>query len=116
MHKIPNTSAKSSKTLHQPAIQVLEKETRRPIGLVPTEEGKFPEETSSKSCKWVMWSGDVQTCGYSEGQGCKNVTCGCLCRRRVVPVMDAFFPSPFLAFILHSFILLSFIAFFLFKS
>jgi hypothetical protein len=25
-----------------------------------------------------------------------NVICGCLCRRRVVPVMDAFFPSPFL--------------------
>jgi hypothetical protein len=39
---------------------------------------------------------DVQTCGCSEGQGCKSVTCGCLCRRRLVPVMDAFFPSPFL--------------------
>jgi hypothetical protein len=26
----------------------------------------------------------------------QSVTCGCLCRRRVVPVMDAFFPSPFL--------------------
>jgi hypothetical protein len=25
-----------------------------------------------------------------------NVICGCLCRRRVVPVMDAIFPSPFL--------------------
>jgi hypothetical protein len=25
-----------------------------------------------------------------------NVIYGCLCRRRVVPVMDAFFPSPFL--------------------
>jgi hypothetical protein len=60
-----------------------------------------------------MWSGDVQTCGCSESQGCKNVICGCLCRRRAVPVMDAFFPSPFLPFILHSFIFfLSFIAFF----
>jgi hypothetical protein len=25
-----------------------------------------------------------------------NVICGCLCRRRAVLVMDAFFPSPFL--------------------
>jgi hypothetical protein len=32
-------------------------------------------------------------------------------RRRVVPVLDAFFPSPFLPFILILFILLSFIAF-----
>jgi hypothetical protein len=39
---------------------------------------------------------------------------GAFVRRRVVPVMDAFFPSPFLPFILILFILLSFIAFFLF--
>jgi hypothetical protein len=30
------------------------------------------------------------------------VICGCLCRRRVVPVIDALFPSPFLPF--YSFI------------
>jgi hypothetical protein len=36
-------------------------------------------------------------CGCSESQGC-IMLCGCLCRRRVVPVMDAFFPSPFLPF------------------
>jgi hypothetical protein len=36
---------------------------------------------------------DVQTCGCGEGQGCISVTCGCLCRRRVVPVMDAFFQA-----------------------
>jgi hypothetical protein len=64
---------------------------------------KVPRKTSSKPCKWVMWSGDVQACGCSEGQGCKNVTCGCLCRRRVVPVMDAFFSKPILAFILFIF-------------
>jgi hypothetical protein len=42
----------------------------------------------------------------SEGQGCISVTYGCLCRRRVVPVMDAFFPSPFFPlffFLLYSF-------------
>ena len=47
----------------------------------------------------------VQTCGYSEGQGCKNVTYGCLCRRQDVPVMDAFFPSPFLPLFFYSFFL-----------
>jgi hypothetical protein len=36
---------------------------------------------------------------------------GAFVRRRVVPVMDAFFPSTFLPFILFLFIILSFIAF-----
>jgi hypothetical protein len=36
---------------------------------------------------------------------------GAFVRRRAVPVMDAFFPSSFLPFILFLFILLSFIAF-----
>jgi hypothetical protein len=29
-----------------------------------------------------------------------GITCGCLCIRRVVPVMDAIFSKPFIAFIL----------------
>jgi hypothetical protein len=29
-----------------------------------------------------------------------DITCGCLCRRRVVPIMDAIFSKPFLAFII----------------
>jgi hypothetical protein len=33
---------------------------------------KVSEETSSKPCKWVMWSGDVQASGCNEGQGCKK--------------------------------------------
>jgi hypothetical protein len=37
-----------------------------------------------------------------------NVICGCLCRRRAVPIMDAIFPSPFLR------LFLSFICFFFF--
>jgi hypothetical protein len=43
---------------------------------------------------------------------------GAFVRRQVIPVMDAFFPSPFLPFILILFILFSFIAFpfFWFKS
>jgi hypothetical protein len=39
-----------------------------------------------------------------------NVICGCLCRRRAVPVMDAFFPSPFLPLFFY----LLFLLFFLF--
>jgi hypothetical protein len=34
-----------------------------------------------------------------------SVICGCLCRRRVVPVMDAIFPSLVLAFILFFYLL-----------
>jgi hypothetical protein len=40
----------------------------------------------------------------------QDVTCGCLCRRRAVPVMDAILSKPIHAFIL--FVILSFIAFF----
>jgi hypothetical protein len=72
---------------------------------------KVPKKTSSKPCKWVVWLGDVQACGCNDGQGCKDVTCGCLCRRRAVPIMDAFFSKPILAFIL-SILLFAF----LFKS
>jgi hypothetical protein len=33
-----------------------------------------------------------------------DITCGCLCRRRVVPVMDAILSKPFIAFIISFFI------------
>jgi hypothetical protein len=57
---------------HYTSLQYkLEKRTRRPIGLVSTGKGKFPEETSSKPCKWVMWSGDVQASGCNEGKDAK---------------------------------------------
>jgi hypothetical protein len=29
-----------------------------------------------------------------------DITCGCLCRRRAIPVMDAILSKPFIAFIL----------------
>jgi hypothetical protein len=38
-----------------------------------------------------------------------DITCGCLCRRRVVPVMDAIFPSPFLPLFFSLFFLLLFL-------
>jgi hypothetical protein len=38
-----------------------------------------------------------------------DVICGCLCRRRVVPVMDAIFPSPFLPLFFYLFFLLLFL-------
>jgi hypothetical protein len=37
------------------------------------------------------------------------VICGCLCRRRVVPVIDALFPSPFLPLFFYSFIVFLFL-------
>jgi hypothetical protein len=39
----------------------------------------------------------------------QSVTCGCLCRRRVVPVINALFPSPLLPFILLFLLLLFFL-------
>jgi hypothetical protein len=50
--------------------------TKSPIGLVSIGKGEFPGETSSKPCEWVMWSGEVQACGCSEGQGCKVLPVG----------------------------------------
>jgi hypothetical protein len=47
----------------------LEKMEGHPIGLVSTRKGEFLEETSSKPCKWVMLSMDVQASGFSEGRG-----------------------------------------------
>jgi hypothetical protein len=38
-----------------------------------------------------------------------DITCGCLCRRRAVPVMDAIFSKPFLAFILFLYLLFLFL-------
>jgi hypothetical protein len=37
---------------------------------------KVPKETSSKPCKWMMWSRDVQACGCSKGQGCNVLPVG----------------------------------------
>jgi hypothetical protein len=72
--------------------------TGHSVGLVSTGKGKFPEKTSSKTCKW----GDVDKgCldnGCSESKGVQSFTYGCLCRRRVAPVLDAIFPSPIHAF------------------
>jgi hypothetical protein len=72
VHKIPNTSVNSSKTFTQAYNTNLEKRTRHPIGLVSTGKGKFLKETSSKPCKWVMWSREVQASECNEGQGCKK--------------------------------------------
>jgi hypothetical protein len=76
MYKTPNISVSSSKTLQKPAIQRLERKTRRPIGLVSTRKGKFPGGFHPSHVSEVMWLGDVQTCGWSEGQGCIMLSVG----------------------------------------
>jgi hypothetical protein len=54
----------------------LEKMPGHPIGLVSTGKGEFPEETSSKPCKWVISSRDVQANGFNEGRGYKDLPMG----------------------------------------
>jgi hypothetical protein len=76
MHKNPNTSVNSSKTLQKPAIQDRRKKTRCPIGLVSTRKGKFPGRFHPSHVSEVMWLGDVQTCGCSEGPGCIMLSVG----------------------------------------
>jgi hypothetical protein len=37
---------------------------------------KVPREKSFKPCKWMMWSWEVQACGYSKGKGCNVLSVG----------------------------------------
>jgi hypothetical protein len=76
MHKIPNTSINSSKKLHKPAIQIWRKRQDVLLGQCPSEKVSSQKKTSSKPCEWVMWLGEVQTCGCSEGQGCNVLFVG----------------------------------------
>jgi hypothetical protein len=48
----------------------LKKNTRCPIGLVSTRKGKSPRKFHPSHVSEVKWLGDVQTCGWSESQGC----------------------------------------------
>ena len=74
---------------------------------------EVPRKVSSKPCrrgdvargcpdKWVEWE-----------PGMHNVICGCLCRRQAVPIMDAIFSKPILAFILSLFVFSSSFSFYL---
>ena len=76
--------------------------TGRPIGLVSTGRGKFPEETSSEPCKWVMWIRDVQASGCNESRGCKALTVGAFVKGEMYLSWVQFFPSPFMPFILYA--------------
>jgi hypothetical protein len=49
----------------------LEEVTGRPIGIVSTRKGMFPEEIKSKSCIWVRWIRDVLTRGAVIAGKCK---------------------------------------------
>jgi hypothetical protein len=72
--------------------------TGRPIGLVSTGRGKFPEETSSEPCKWVMWTRDVQASGCSESRGCKALPVGAFVEGELHLSWMQIFPSPCLLF------------------
>jgi hypothetical protein len=80
--------------------------TGRPIGLVSTGKGKFPEKTSSKPCKWVMWIRDVLTMGAVRARECKVLPVGAFVEGELHLVLDAIFSKPnscLLFFILYFF-------------
>jgi hypothetical protein len=85
---------------------------RCPIGLVSTGKGKFPEETSSKPCKWVMWVRDVQESGCNERRGCKALPMGAFVEGELHLSWMQIFPSP----CLYYFILLFFYFYIAFSS
>jgi hypothetical protein len=60
---------------------------------------KVPRETSSKPCKWMMWSRDVQACGCSKGQGCNMLPVGAFVEGKL-SCHGCIFSKPILAFIL----------------
>jgi hypothetical protein len=62
MHKNPDTSFNSSKTLQKSTIQD-QRKGRHPIGLVFIRDGKFPGRFHPSHVNEVMWLGDVQTSG-----------------------------------------------------
>jgi hypothetical protein len=68
--------------------------TGRPIGLVSTGKGKFPEESSSEPCKWVRWSRDVLASGCSGSRGCKVLPVGAFVEGESAPVLDANLSKP----------------------
>jgi hypothetical protein len=77
--------------------------TGRPIGLVSTRKGKFPEKTKSKPCKWVMWIRDVLTMGAVKAGECKALPVGAFVEGELHLSWMQLFPSPFMPFILYSY-------------
>ena len=67
---------------------------------------KVSRRTSSKPCKWGDVARGCPNMWVKWEPGMHDIICGCLCRRCVVAVMDAIFPSPFLPLFL--FLLFSF--------
>jgi hypothetical protein len=83
----------------------LGKVTECSIGLVSIGEGKFPEKTKSKSCKWMRWIRDVLTMGAVRARGCKALPVGAFVEGELHMSWIQFFPSPFMPFILYSLLL-----------
>jgi hypothetical protein len=79
---------------------------------VSTGKGKFPEKTSSKPCKWVMWSGDVQEGGVMKAKDAKMLPVGAFVEGELYLSWMHYFQA--LSFLLFLFVILSFIVFFLF--
>jgi hypothetical protein len=97
MHKDPDISFNSSRTLPKPTIQGRRKGQDTLLGQHPQAEGEVPKRVSSKPCKrGEVAQGMSRQMGRVRARDACNVICGCLCRRRAVPVMDAISFNPFL--------------------
>ena len=69
----------------------------QPIGSTPTRAGKFPQGVIQNMYSDVIWFWGCLVIVRPRA----GVVCGCLCRRRAVPVMDAIFPSPYCLIFLY---------------
>jgi hypothetical protein len=74
----------------------LKKKTKCPIGPTSIRKGKFTKDIIQSMYHEVVWSEGCPDIVKDRG----NIIRGCLCGRRVVPIMDAILSKPFIAFIL----------------
>ena len=93
----------------------VEKKDKIPYWASIHKERKFSKGFHPSIVNEVKWFKGCRNIRVEWEPGMHDVICGCLCRRWVVPVMDAIFPSPFLP-LLFSFICFFFFFFFLFKG
>jgi hypothetical protein len=82
----------------------LGKVTGRPIGLVSTGKGMFPEKTKYKSCKWVRWIRDVLTMDTVKVGECRALPVGDFVEGELHLSWMQLFPSPFMPLFLSSFL------------
>jgi hypothetical protein len=102
MHKIPNTLTIAQRCYTSLQYKSGEKDKAFYWASVHRKR-KVPRETSSKPCKWMMWSGDVQACGCSKGQGCNVLPVGAFVEGKLSLSWMHFFQAHSCLYSLYSF-------------